>query len=234
MPGVVTRAVAVAACVLLLAACAGDTPPAGQQVSDSPTSSALTPSAPTPPSAGTARASPSGPPPGRGGAAKPGPVATERDVRLMRSFVSFAVRPTSISAAGLPLAEEIALGLGPGIEAILDRTDAPDRSAWALTGPLFRAHTGPFHALATIQRHAEEAGSRSLGVRGGPFAVSVGDHGHCAGPPTPAPPGFENDRRVSVQPSRSSIDSCLSWFTVDLFLDGNGTIRAVTLDVWEP
>jgi hypothetical protein len=41
-------------------------------------------------------------------------------------------------------------------------------------------------------------------------------------------------RRVSVQPAAGSIDSCLDWFTVDLFVTRSGEVAAVTLDLWEP
>jgi hypothetical protein len=37
---------------------------------------------------------------------------------------------------------------------------------------------------------------------------------------------------VSLEPS--DVDSCLSWFAVDLYLDGDGDIAAVTVELWEP
>jgi len=39
-------------------------------------------------------------------------------------------------------------------------------------------------------------------------------------------------RRISIQPT--STDSCLEWWTVDLFLTDIGSMAAVTIDVWEP
>jgi len=39
-------------------------------------------------------------------------------------------------------------------------------------------------------------------------------------------------RRISIQPTGT--DSCLEWWTVDLFLTDIGSIAAVTIDVWEP
>lgn len=41
-------------------------------------------------------------------------------------------------------------------------------------------------------------------------------------------------RRVSVQPADGSIESCPQWFTVDLYVDGSGTVQAITLDLYEP
>lgn len=49
----------------------------------------------------------------------------------------------------------------------------------------------------------------------------------------PAPEGYADLRRVSIQPSEESTDSCLSWFTVDLFVN-RGQVVAVTLDLYEP
>lgn len=152
----------------------------------------------------------------------------------MRDFVAFAVQPSAETAGRLPFAGEVQLGLSRDIRTALDVADAPQASAWVLNAEYFRAHTGPFSALDPIQRHADDARSMSIRARGGAFAVSVGDHPHCASPPVPAPQGFERHRRVSVQPSESSIDSCLSWFSVDLFLNEEGSIAAVTLDIWEP
>jgi hypothetical protein len=48
------------------------------------------------------------------------------------------------------------------------------------------------------------------------------------------PEGLAYKRRVSLQPAYGSVTSCLSWFTVDLFVDEHRDIVAVTLDLWEP
>ncbi len=49
----------------------------------------------------------------------------------------------------------------------------------------------------------------------------------------PAPEGFEDHARISVQPDPDTIDSCLRWFTVDFFVAG-GEVEAITMDLWEP
>lgn len=218
----------VGASLLLLAACGGEARTAADTESGGATPSAATSSpstetsAPPKETASTRTSTPS-----------PEPIPTTADERLMRDFISFAVDPSSETAARLPMANEVSLGLSRDIKATLDRSEAPDTSAWVLRAKHFRARTGPFSALELIQRHAEEAGSESVGGRSA-FHVSVGEHPHCASPPVPAPREFEDYRRVSVQPSDSAIDSCLSWLTVDLFLDEQGSVVAVTLDLWEP
>lgn len=155
-------------------------------------------------------------------------------MRLIRDFIAFAVEPSAKTAAALPFASTVRLGLSRTIEATLVDSDARQAIEWVLEAKYFRAHTGPFSALQLVQRHAREAKSRAVRLSGGASQVSVGDHPHCASPPVPAPNGIQGLRRVSVQPSQRSIDSCLSWFTVDLFLNETGNIAAVTLDIWEP
>lgn len=68
----------------------------------------------------------------------------------------------------------------------------------------------------------------------GAIAVAEGPHAQCVSPPIPAPSGLADLRRVSFHPAEGSIASCLEWFSVDLFLDSDRNIEAVTLDLWEP
>jgi len=30
------------------------------------------------------------------------------------------------------------------------------------------------------------------------------------------------------------MQSCLDWFTIDFFVDNDGMVAAITLDLWEP
>ena len=64
------------------------------------------------------------------------------------------------------------------------------------------------------------------------ITIGVGPHNHCAGSARPAPAGYESLRRISIQPA--AIDSCLEWWTVDLFVTDDGLISAITYDLWEP
>lgn len=220
---------AVAVSLLLLPACGEDTQTVDVGASDqqTPSVSASTPTE-------TSSASPSAEPTGQTSAPPPSPAVQDEDLSLIRDFVAFAVRPSTETAGRLPFAGEVQLGLSRDLKATLDEAESPHASAWVLNAKHFRAYTGPLNALESIQRHADETRSTSVQARGGAFHVSVGDHPHCASPPVPAPRAFEHHRRVSVQPSESSIDDCLSWFTVDLFLNEEGSIAAVTLDIWEP
>ncbi len=120
----------------------------------------------------------------------------------------------------LPLADEVALALGSEVVARRGRDDLVERNAWTVNDSEFRAYSGPFDILSEA---------------GGPVVVGSGVHPHCASPlPTPAPPELAQFQRVWLQPPEDSIDSCLSWSSVDLFVDDTGRIRGVSLDLWEP
>jgi hypothetical protein len=43
---------------------------------------------------------------------------------------------------------------------------------------------------------------------------------------------WDTQRRLSIQPA--GITSCLEWYAIDVFIDGDGTIVRVILDSWEP
>ena len=113
----------------------------------------------------------------------------------------------------------------PQLMTHVPREQIADPDSWVLEPKVFRAYVPPFSALVTVERHPE--------VRDD-VEVSVGPHPHCAAPPQPAPELVAGLRRVSFQPAEASIDSCLMWFTVDLFVNEDGEVVAVTLDIWEP
>lgn len=146
-----------------------------------------------------------------------------QDEGLIRSFLEFAADPSPTSAALVPFADEVALGLGTTLHGVRTRDALSDAGAWSIpTSVGFRGYDGPFSALET----ASEAGDDTV--------VSVGPHPHCASPPVPPPDEVADLRRVSVQPTPESIDTCLRWWTVDLFLTPDGEVAAVTMDLWEP
>lgn len=149
------------------------------------------------------------------------PAATAQDSLLIERFLAFARDPSPQTAEAIWFADEVAIGLGPTLQTIVDAGDLADPAAWVIDVPDFRAYSGPFSALDLASDATETV-------------VTVGAHDHCASPPLPAPVGFEDARRVSVQPARDTIDTCLHWWTVDLYLDEYGEVAAVTMDLWEP
>lgn len=64
------------------------------------------------------------------------------------------------------------------------------------------------------------------------MTITIGAHAHRASLPVPPPAGFESHRRISVQPAEAT--SCLEWSTVELFIDNQDNVAAITLDLFEP
>lgn len=157
--------------------------------------------------------------------------ASYDDKALLQSLVALATHPSAETAAALPFAAHVDLGLGTDLVATRARAQLASIGAWDVDLSAFRGHVGPFNALGLIARHVDSDGDD--GSLAG-FTTSIGEHPHCANPPNPAPDGLTDHRRVSLQPTDATIDGCLEWFTVDLFVNDTGTIDTVTLDIWEP
>jgi hypothetical protein len=121
----------------------------------------------------------------------------------------------------VPLVDDaVWLGLADRLLAKRSPAVLTEPEAWVLQSEHFRAYVGPFSALDLLARPKEKT------------TVSVGVHPHCASPPVPPPKRVAHLRRVSVQPRDS--ESCLRWWSVDVFVRPGGEIKAVTLDLWEP
>jgi hypothetical protein len=146
---------------------------------------------------------------------------TTADRELMRALATFAQSPTDSNWRRLRLAPRVELGLGRRL--IVERTtrELRDPAAWTIkVEGFFRARVGPFSALPLLANNRDA------------LSVAVGAHPHCASPPKPPPQQVIALRRVSVEPK--NLNSCLSWFSVDAFVDDDGRVRAITLDLWEP
>lgn len=55
---------------------------------------------------------------------------------------------------------------------------------------------------------------------------------HCASPPVGPPTELVDMQQISIQPT--GIDTCVLWWTVDLFVNADGKVVAITMDLWEP
>jgi hypothetical protein len=138
---------------------------------------------------------------------------------LVRALAEFARAPATETLGAVPFADTVRLGLSDRLMTERASSDLVRRDAWVLSASPFRGHVGPFSALEFLSRNA-------------PTTISVGSHAHCASPPVPPPTDLARLRRVSIQPK--DIDTCVLWWTVDLFVSSAGRIDAVTLDLWEP
>lgn len=151
--------------------------------------------------------------------AVPRGMPTAADERLVGALVEFARAPGARTLAAVPFADRVRLGLSDRLMTERASFDLVRLDAWVLQQVPFRGHVGPYSALDLL-------------AKSGPTIIWVGPHPHCASPPVPPPADLVASRRVSVQPT--GIDTCLLWWTVDLFVSPAGRIEAVTLDLWDP
>lgn len=128
----------------------------------------------------------------------------------------------------IPFADEVVLGLANRVLVVRAADELSDPAAWLLNAEAFRGYVGPFSAVELLRTPPAESGVPVPWE----LQVVVGSHPHCASPPVAPPAEIAELRRVSVQPARP--DGCLAWWTVDLFLNPDGRIAGVTLDLWEP
>jgi hypothetical protein len=146
---------------------------------------------------------------------------TPADQRLVRALAEFAQAPSAQTFAAIPLADKVALGLGDQIRAEHAAGELAQTDAWVLRVSEFQQHVGPFSALDLLGRNVTTT-------------ISIGDHPHCAGPPVPAPVALAGTRRVSIQPKQGPDDSCITWWSVDVFVSPSGSIEGITLDFFGP
>ena len=113
----------------------------------------------------------------------------------------------------------VELWLGNEVSVNRSLDELADPASWVFDVEFFNAWSGPFSALDVLAR-AEET------------TVLAGRHTHCAGLPLDLPDHLTPLHQVSIQPA--GIDSCLQWFAIDLFIDSNENVSAISLDLWEP
>lgn len=158
---------------------------------------------------------------------------SNRDARVVRDFVHFALQPTSKRVQRIPLSHAgVMLGIGRELTRPLPLDAASEPSSWVINRRHYEGYEGPFSGLRFIKRHVEGSQQAGGARLSGDLQASAGHHPHCAGPAKPAPDGMTSLRRVSVQPAKGSISDCTSWFTVDLFLNESNEVVAVTLDIF--
>ncbi|WP_372530552.1 LysM peptidoglycan-binding domain-containing protein [Euzebya sp.] len=142
----------------------------------------------------------------------------EDERALLDAFVQFAHFPSRPTV--LRWADSVSLHLADRPPSATFTSQEVSGPVWSIEAEGFRAYTGPFNPLELI------ADTSFL------LAFGAGTHPHCASPPVPPPEGLEDMRRLWIQPEDTS--SCTEWFTVDLFIDEDGAVTAVTMDLWEP
>src|SRR5690606_9406037 len=102
----------------------------------------------------------------------------------------------------------------------LDSTSQTDPRAWTLELDGRWAAQGPISALELLR----DSATLSL-TRDRPASC-----GSTISPPVP--PELASLTRLTLSPTGG--DSCLTWFAVDVYLNGTGSIVAVTVELYEP
>lgn len=165
----------------------------------------------------------------------PLPPVSPEERQLVDAFVDFALSPGTASLSELPFASIVHLGLGDRLRASLATDALLDPAQWQLPLRGFRAAMGRASALELLAGEVRDHPSS-----GKLFRLSAGPHRPCRSSLiTAAPSKLEGLRQISIQPVSAATESCLQWWSVDLFLDakgspGAGSIRGVTIDSWEP
>lgn len=151
------------------------------------------------------------------------------EIALLEELVLFARSPDQAALDRLPLAADgVWIGLADRLMVRRTIEELSDPAAWRLDADAFRGRVGPFSALVLLDDW--DLGENAPSVR--EAEAVVGEHPHCASPPVAAAEEVVELRRLSLQPVAPA--SCLTWWTVDLFIGSDGSIEAITLDLYEP
>jgi len=151
------------------------------------------------------------------------------EMAMLEALTLFARTDDPQFLADVPFSVDgVRLGLADRLIVVLSPEELVRPKAWHLTAEAFRGFVGPFSALELLASWGPDSAR--------PFvreaSVTVGPHPHCVSPAVPAPPEVAELRRLSIQPVGEL--ACPAWWTVDLFLEPDGDIAAVTLDRYEP
>lgn len=150
----------------------------------------------------------------------PGEPLSGPDAPLARKLHAFAAAPGAETLGAIPLSDQVAIGLGGDVVKTLTAEQLEDPSAWVIHRPYFAGYSGPFNALEQLRRDPEL------------WSITEEKQQFCPWGRAADLPGYEKDRRLTIEPS--NITSCLQWWAVDVYLDESGSINAVSLNAVEP
>lgn len=150
----------------------------------------------------------------------PGKPLSGSDAPLARKLHAFAAAPDAETFGAVPFGDQVAIGLGGDVVKTLTASQLADPSAWVIHRESYGGISGPFNALDLLRRDPELWSITEEKQQGCPWAR------------TAALPGYEQDRRLTIEPS--NITSCLEWFAVDVYVDESGSIVAISLNFDEP
>lgn len=141
--------------------------------------------------------------------------------RAADALIGFARVPNPTTFASVPLAPgRVHLALGPRTLVSVDPVALAGVGGWDIPATAYAEREGPFNAIRELTR------------TDGDLKIVVGPHRGCPGPAVPRPQEAAGLTQISIQPA-DALD-CTQWFSIDLFLDGEGRIAVVQLDLGSP
>jgi len=150
----------------------------------------------------------------------PGEPLSGPEAPLARKLHAFADTPNAETLGAVPFGDQVAIGLGGDVVKTLTASQLVDPSAWIIHRPYFAGASGPFTALDYLRRDPEL------------WSITEGKYQFCPWGRAADLPGFEKDRRITIEPS--NITSCVEWWAVDVYLDESGSVDAIGLNRVEP
>lgn len=140
---------------------------------------------------------------------------------IIHTIIEFARHPSDETFAAIPLAENVTLGLWDDHTRLVSAAALRDPAAWIMDADIWAAYVGPFDMLRSAGR------DESMQYR-------IGPHDHCAGPPLAAPGGFEFHTQISAEPAELTVQTCMQWSSLNVFVNDDNLIEGIFLDIWEP
>lgn len=132
------------------------------------------------------------------------------DESMVAELEAFALRPSDETFNDLPLAQFVMLGIEDRIVVAKPQEELRDPSVWVVEG----------HSVLDQL------------AAGGDYVLRRNTHETCVGEENPAPLEMSGYQRLSIHPADLQNDTCLNWYSVDLFLH-DGQIVGITLTLWE-
>ena len=138
--------------------------------------------------------------------------ASDENRSVVNLFHRFANNPTG----GGPFDTPISLGLGGRLVKTITTEESYDEDAWVIDVTDYAERDGTVSALELLRQSD------------GNFRVVTGEHRGCPGPGAKAPLDLSGGGRLlSIQPRQ--FDSCIDWWSVDLYV--NDVQQVVGVDV---
>lgn len=148
-------------------------------------------------------------------------IAEAAEARAAAALVGFARSPSPATFAAVPLAAgRVHLALGSRTLVSVDPEILVDVGGWDLPSAAYAERDGSFNAI------------RVLAQAEGDVEIAAGPHRGCPGPAVPPPQEAAGLTQVSIQPADAP--DCIRWFSIDLFVDRDGRIVVVQLDLGSP